>query len=1710
MKTIFLLQTARSILILFIGFFLSVPLNAQVSFEDQTNINIGPSPQQQKAGDFNNDGWIDIVSANSGTSPGKRLSVLLNDSGEGFDVSDISVTEPLFYLDTADFNNDGNLDFVVAPTEDFVGIYLGNGDGTFSDDTINVGDYPNDLKTIDFDKDGNIDIIVLHRFSDDVYILYGDGNGDFESAQVISITGNHTKLCVGDFNNDGNNDFVTGGSSNVQFYAGDGARNYAAAVGTSVSYGFDYMVAEDLDKDGNLDILANSTTFLFSLFGNGDGTFSSGIIKQGTNVSLAADFDADGNMDIVSGIDERIVFFQGDGTVAFPDYIRFFIENTATGISAADWNNDGFLDLAVSGVEDANTGMMQLVYGKGTGYFQTPFQYITQNEPRALVTADFNGDGLEDIAVCAGGSNSDNLYIFEGASDGTFSNSHIYSAGTEPQDLVKLYLNNDTNLDLAVLDKSGNNLVLFAGDGTGSFSSISTVSISADHSLDTADFNGDGNVDLLLAGNTAQLVQVIPNNGDGTLGTSIDIMPGEDVLDAMIIDFNHDGDPDLVYTLRPAIGPAQLNVLQGDGTGNFTSTGVDYALNCEGNYISSGDLDGDGHIDLIISGYNSSQIDLLLGDGALAFSGSTRSSNASDIALFADLDGDGTGDLLTSGNIPNTSSLGTLNVYDGDGTGAFGSNWQESKLFIGGYRSLIADFNDDGLNDIATLSNNTRYDELSILLNDSPPIVCSPSTISPDIATLAILKDACEVLAPSVPTATTNCGQSLTGTTDITFPITTQDTTIVTWTYDDGNGLVSTQEQIVIVLDSITPVPLEATLLELSGECSVSAPTPPEAMDNCTGTITGTANLTFPLTMDTTVIWTYDDGNGNITTQSQEITITDDLSPVPNTADLAEISGNCSPILVATPTSTDNCGGTIQGDPDVSLPISNPGTTIITWTYDDGNGNSSSQMQTVTLNEDIIPPVPVVESLPVLERTCELFLEIFPEAIDDCSGTIEGIPNLSFPYSLQGDTIIVWTYQDASGNVTTQTQLVSIEDTTPPVPDVAMLNDIEVSCSGYTPPTPTAQDDCSGNIEGIPNLSFPITHQGDTTIVWTYEDTSGNISTQIQQVSIGDETPPVPDVAELSDIEVTCPGYTPNIPTAQDDCDGEVHAQADGQFPINEVGTTTITWTYIDAAGNESSQFQQITILHDTVGPTPNIENLLDVTGVCNVNSITAPLATDECGESITGTTDISFPITSFGTTIVTWTFEDQAGNTTTQRQNVVIQDTISPVPNLESLPDVHAECEIDSVTAPTATDNCSGTIKGETSAVFPVTLQGITTITWLFSDESGNVSSQTQNLIIEDVTSPIPDESIEDTLYANCSIIPTSLTANDNCDGLIHGMPDKDFPITGQGTTTVIWTFTDDSGNSSNFSQTIILRDIEPPIPVIDPLPPIYATCLVDLDAPPVAEDLCVGIIPATTLTNSPITEQGITSVTWTYKDGNGNTFTQTQEVIINDTIMPVPELNALPDVHSACAIAAITPPTATDNCGVNLTGTTEADFPISEPGQSTVTWEFDDENGNVVTQIQNVFITPIDPLINFDGNMISAGSGNYSYQWRDCQQNTDIEGEISRTYIPEVSGKYAVEISNGECTVISDCLEVTLIQTSTDEKATFINYYPNPASSFLLFDLQSDLTSWLEIYDNTGKSVLSNEINHLEPVYLHELNPGIYYMRLGQSSDLNKLIIQ
>jgi hypothetical protein len=323
-----------------------------------------------------------------------------------------------------------------------------------------------------------------------------------------------------------------------------------------------------------------------------------------TSQMVGADFDNDGKLDLVGAVGSTIYVLRGvgDGTFNWPVASAGPAGTTITGINVADLNGDGKLDLILTGSKDSTTSFVATLFGNGDGTFQTPIEtdFSGVHLPPNPIAADFNEDGVLDLAYTTGTS----VQTILGNGDGTF-----HAGPSSPLNQIGLNVvatgdfNKDGKLDLVVtvydLFTTGLDfVVVMPGNGDGSFGTPSAVSGSGTLYVGAitaavGDFNNDGNLDIATGiqtvGATLQgFIQISLGNGDGTFHSTTNIPNVNTVTTPLLVaDINGDGNLDLVTGGYGFFG-------QGDGafptfqgsTGNPT-------------FVFVGDFNGDGRPDLL-------------------------------------------------------------------------------------------------------------------------------------------------------------------------------------------------------------------------------------------------------------------------------------------------------------------------------------------------------------------------------------------------------------------------------------------------------------------------------------------------------------------------------------------------------------------------------------------------------------------------------------------------------------------------------------------------------------------------------------------------------------------------------------------------------------------------------------------------------------------------------------------------------------------------------------------------------------------------------------------------------------------------------------------------------------------------------------------------------------------------------------------------------
>ena len=258
-----------------------------------------------------------------------------------------------------------------------------------------------------------------------------------------------------------------------------------------------------------------------------------------------------------------------------------------------------------------------------------------------------------------------------------------------------------------------------------------------------------------------------------------------------------------------------------------------------------------------------------------------------------------------------------------------------------------------------------------------------------------------------------------------------------------------------------------------------------------------------------------------------------------------------------------------------------------------------------------------------------------------------------------------------------------------------------------------------------------------------------------------------------------------------------------GDGTASVTGLTAGTWICTVTDANSCTASQSFTV---TEQPGLVIPTLTTVTDQCSV-SLTAPVTNNACAGTTIGTTTTVFPVTTQGTTVVTWSFDDGTGNSITVPQTVIVDDVTNPA--TPTLATVTGECSA-TVTAPTTTDNCAATITGTTTDPLTYSTQGTFTVNWTFNDGNGNSITVPQTVIVDDVTSPVGDVAALTAITECFEATPIAPTATDNCTGTVVGISNVTFPITAAGSTIVTWTYTDGNGNTSTQTQNVVINTVD------------------------------------------------------------------------------------------------------------------------------------------------------------------------------------------------------------------------------------------------------------------------------------------------------------
>ena len=657
-------------------------------------------------------------------------------------------------------------------------------------------------------------------------------------------------------------------------------------------------------------------------------------------------------------------------------------------------------------------------------------------------------------------------------------------------------------------------------------------------------------------------------------------------------------------------------------------------------------------------------------------------------------------------------------------------------------------------------------------------------------------------------TTLTNNLNSLSTLAGYSFPV---GITVVVWTATDASGNVTTMQFNVTIKDYTKPT------FTLTATANKNTDTgcyyvvngkefdPSSINDDCsTGNYTITNDYNSNRTLErysfsvgtTTVTWSVTDNSNNTTTKTIVITVTDISPPTitcPGSAyNRIADQGKAYYTVGADefkPAASDVCSiksythnyGSASSTTTLTGTRLNAGTYSITWTATDTYDNTNSCTVTINVTSDLYPSISCVGDQTLESNTSSCTFTVSGTGYDATStspaATITnsktGTSTLNGAVFSYGTTLVTWTAtQTVNGTVYTNkcSSYIFVTDTqkpaiTPPA-NVIAYTDSDCNATSVSLGTPVTSDNCA--VDHTDNNAPSTYSLGITTVTWWVEDVHGNTATATQTVTVIDNVPPSISCPSAYCREADDPGsdhYTVHDnefkPDMWENCSTVTYTNSynstnsllEENLPL---GTTTITWTAIDAAGNQASCVVTILVSSTTNPPVTchgNQDRNTDP-GVCTytVNSTEFDVTTTGTfsptltySNSFNSLATLAGALLPRGTTTITWTVSDGTTTNTCCTFNVDVNDNQPPVvtfpANLDV--DINDGCYASNLDegTPSAIDNC-GAITTVTYSGAPAADAhygiGVTNIYWSAQDGNGHYVYHTQTVTVRDNIAPV------------------------------------------------------------------------------------------------------------------------------------------------------------------------------------------------------------------------------------------------------------------------------------------------------------------------------------------------------------------------------------
>ena len=663
--------------------------NGKGVFTAFLEVPLGNAPNRVVLGDVNGDGALDIIGANAGQ--GNAVSVRLNDGTGDFRGDrgqNVAIGNVPFNVALGDLDGDGDLDMVVggyynATTPGGVSVRFNDGTGTFSGTTtlpITTIDSVADVALGDVDGDGDLDLITANQQDKTASVLLNDGTGNFGGKVNVPTSGQPTRVALGDVNGDGALDLLVEEFDAVEVKLNSGG-TFTAGQTLALTGAYSDMALGDIDGDGDLDLAVTYSGYSLAYvrLNNGQGTF--------TNA---------------------------------PDVA--VLSSGVRNLALADLNNDGTLDLLAGISVRLNQAPVVVVKTPPTLTSAAPATgvagsseavVLTGTNFTAATTVTFNGTAATGVvvvsatelrvAVPAGASSGPVVATTaDGASNGLaftvlaagFPRLGVASVAPTPN-TTRAPVATPVTVTFGQVPPAGSGieqaLQVFSQQAGGRKVGTSSLSSGTVTFQPSVAFKAGETVLATAVGRPGRVFQftTATTPSSGTFNGGSDLALGTSLADMVTGDIDGDGDLDV---LTANTGNGDISIGLNNGKGVYTDSNNTIFV---GNILLSlalGDVDSDGDLDVLATSYVrpytniSSRVAVYLNDGkgTFTFANSASVGATASRVVLGDLDGDGDLDLVSISEINYASNL---NIRLNNGRGVFSGGqdivWNASELALG-------------------------------------------------------------------------------------------------------------------------------------------------------------------------------------------------------------------------------------------------------------------------------------------------------------------------------------------------------------------------------------------------------------------------------------------------------------------------------------------------------------------------------------------------------------------------------------------------------------------------------------------------------------------------------------------------------------------------------------------------------------------------------------------------------------------------------------------------------------------------------------------------------------------------------------------------------------------------------------------------------------------------------------------------------------------